>query len=173
MAQTKFGQTDALALVVADYLNSLNSISGALCTPIAAERRFALVTDLALIPEYDKPASVDIFPDVEDTERVGFKNFNSQYAIHLYIQRKTDGTDEEAACALLTQLRSEIIEKLKTVSISVPDAVHPIQEFGIVLLSAKSADRSPGNPAGLYNLARLLQSHVYESDTILVFKVSS
>lgn len=169
MPQVKFGQTDALALAIVDFINDLDG----LCTPVEAERRFAVVSDLASIPEYDSPASIDIFPDIEVTNRTGINNFNSEYAVHLFIQRRTDGTDEEAACALLAQVRSEIIEALKTSKLSVPNAVHPIARLGIVFLHAKSADRMPGNPAGLYNLSRLLQSHVFESDTILVFKVSS
>jgi len=169
MAQTKFGQTDALALAVVDFINELTD----LCTPVEAERRFALVSDVQSIPQYDSPASIDIFPDIEATNRTGANNFNSEYAIHLFIQRRTDGTDEEAACAVLARLRSEIIEELKKSKLSIPNAVHPIAQHGIVFMNAKSADRMPGNPAGLYNLSRLMQSHVFESDTILIFKVSS
>ncbi len=168
--QTVFGQTDALALAVVDFLNTM---SASFCTPISAERRFALVTDLSLIPPFDSPASIDVFPDIENTERKGLSTFTSDYAIHLYIQRRTDGTDEEGACALLAQLRSQIIESLKTAVLSIPNAVHPIAPRGIVLTHARSADRSPGNPAGLYNLARLLEAHVFESDTILMFKAAA
>lgn len=160
----KYGQTDALALAVADFLNELEG----LCTPIEAERRFALVSDLESIPQYDSPASIDVFPDVDATDRTGANNFNSQYAVHLFIQRRTDGTNEEAECAILARLRSEIIEALKTSRLELPNAVHPIARNGIVFIHAKSADRT-----GLYNLSRLLESHVFESDTILVFKVSS
>ena len=173
MAQTTFGQTDSLALVVASFLNTLNATPGSFCTPLAADRRFALVTDLALIPAWGSPASVDVFPDIENTERTGLTTFKSDYAIHIFIQQQTSGTDEEAACALLTQLRSQIIEALKPVRLALPNAVHPLAAGSLVLTHAKSADRSPGNPAGLYNLSRLLDAHVYESDTILIFKAAA
>ena len=165
-----FGQTDALALAVAAFLNSM---APSFCTPIAAERRFALVTDLSLIPASNSPASIDVFPDIENTERKGLSTFTSDYAIHVYLQQRTDGTDEEALCGLLTQLRSQIIEALKTARLALPAAVHPVGAGGLVMTHAKSADRSPGNPAGLYNLARLLDAHVFESDTIVIFKAAA
>ena len=168
--QTTFGQTDALALAVAAYLNTR---SDSFCTNVSAERRFALVTDIALIPAFDAPASVDVFPDIENTERTGFTTFKSDYAIHIFIQRRTDGTDEEAACALLAQLRSEILESLKNLRLAIPNAVHTLAAGSMVMSHAKSADRSPGNPAGLYNLARLLDAHVFESDTIVIFKAAA
>jgi len=167
MPQTVFGQTDALALAVVNWLTD-NAVTFSL--PIAAERRFALVTDLALIPDNTQPVSVDVFPDIEDTERQGMHTFTSSYAVHIFIQQRTDGTDEEAACALLALLRGQIIESLKNARLSIPSAVHPLAAGSLVMTHAKSADRAPGNPAGLYSLARLLQAHVFESDTIVIFK---
>jgi len=170
MAQTTFGQTDSLALAVVAFLNSM---SASFCMPMSAERRFAIVTDLKFIPPYDAPSSIDVFPDIENTERHGQSTFMSDYAVHIFIQQRTDGTDEEAACALLTLLRSQIIESLKNQWLVLANAVHPLAAGSVVMMHAKSADRSPGNPAGLYNLPRLLEAHVYESDTILIFKAAA
>ena len=171
MAQTQFGQTDALALAVAAFLNT-TSASGSFCAPLAAERRFAIVTDLAAIPGFDTPASVDVVPDIENTDRTGLTTWTSDYAIHFFIQQRTDGTDEEALCALLCQLRSQIIEALKGQQFTLPNAVHPVTLGGLVMMHTKSADRRTGNLPGLYDLSRLLQAHVFESDTIVIFKAA-
>jgi hypothetical protein len=170
MAQTTFGQTDSLALAVVAFLNGM---AASFCLPMSAERRFALVTDLSLIPAYDAPVSIDVFPDIENTERHGQSTFTSDYAVHIFIQQRTDGTDEEAACALLTLLRSQIIEALKPQHLALANAIHPLAAGSVVMTHARSADRSPGNPAGLYNLYRLLEAHVFESDTIVIFKAAA
>jgi hypothetical protein len=162
MAQTVFGQTDALALAVSDWINAN---SATFCLPVAAERRFRLVSDLPSIPTTSESVSVDVFPDIEVGERQGISTaFHSEYAIHIYIQQQT-GTDEESQCAILTQLRSEIIEGLKTRAFDLTNAVHPVSR--VFLNHIKNADKE-----GLYSLSRLIEFHVFESDTILIFKAA-
>jgi hypothetical protein len=163
MAQTTFGQTDALALAVVSWL-SQNAAS--FCVPIAAERRFLLMSKLEDIPPATSPASVDVFPDVETSDRLGIAPaFTSQYSIHIFIQQQVGGSPgPETQCALLTQLRSQILAGLKPLMFSLTDAVQPVRN--VFLTQARSADK------GLYNLARLLELNVYESDTILTFKAA-
>ena len=162
--QKVFGQTDALALAIVDWLTAN---SGTFVLPVAAERRFALIDDLPSIPVYNAPASVDVFPDIEVSQRQGISTaFSSEYAVHIYIQQQVGGAaDEEAQCALLAQLRSQIVESLKLRAFQLTNAVHPVPN--VFLAHVKSADK-----AGLYNLARLLELHVFESDTILIFKAA-
>ena len=164
MMPDAFGQTDALALAIVDWLN--NTV-GTLCVPFDAERRFRLIDELPEIPGPSDKASVDVFPDSEASERQGVSTaFQSNYAVHIFIQQKLTGApDEDAQCALLTQLRSQIIEALKLRMFNLTNAVHPVDR--VFLHSIKSADK------GLYNLARLLELHVYESDTLLIFKAAA
>lgn len=163
MTQTTFGQTDALALAVVAWLNA-NAATFSM--PMTAERRFRLIRELPDIPAFDQAASVDVFPDSEQSQRQGISTaFASSYAVHVFIQQQVAGApDEDAQCALLTQLRSEIVEGLKLRMFQLANAVHAVQN--VFLDQLKSAD------SGLYNLARLLELHVYESDTILVFKAA-
>jgi hypothetical protein len=163
MAQTTFGQTDALALEVVAWLNDN---AHEFCLPIVAERRFRLISELGEIPAASASASVDVFPDVDTSERLGVAPaFTSSYTIHVFIQQQVGGNPgPEAQCTLLTQLRSQIIEGLKPLMFSLVNAVHPTQR--VFLTHARSADK------GLYNLARLLELNVYESDTILTFKAA-
>jgi hypothetical protein len=139
---------------------------------VAAERRFRLLDRLEDIPTFNQPASVDVFPDEEKGERQGISTaFASEYAIHIYIQQQVSGaSDEEAQCALLTRLRSEIVEDMKKRAFNLTDAVHPVNN--IFLWRLRNADEN-GPAKGLYNLKRLMNEHVYESDTILVFKASA
>jgi len=159
-----YGQTDALALAVVAWLtaNVDNFI-----LPIATERRFRLIDELPGIPSVSQPVSVDVFPDIEVSERQGISTaFKSTYAIHLFIQQQVSGAaSEDAQCALLTALRSQIIDRLRVRSFNLTNAVHPVN--GVILVHLKSADR------GLYNLNRLLDLHVYESDTILTFRAAA
>jgi hypothetical protein len=157
------GQTDALALAVVAWLNDN---ADDFCVPIAAERRFRLISELEEIPASNTFASVDVFPDSETDERRGIAPvFIASYAIHIFIQQQVGGTPgPEDQCALLTQLRSQILEGIKPLKFNISNAVHPAQN--LILAQAKSADK------GLYNLARLLELNVYESDTILVFKAA-
>ena len=157
------GQTDALALAVVLWLNDH---ADEFCVPITAERRFRLISNLEEIPKAETYASVDVFPDVETNERLGIAPaFKSEYSIHIFIQQQVAGNPgPEAQCALLTHLRSEIVEGLKPLYFSLSDAVRPAQN--VFLSHARSADK------GLYNLERLLNLNVYESDTILTFKAA-
>lgn len=162
---TTFGQTDALALAVVTWLNQN---SATFCVPIAAERRFRLSTELDDIPTAAESASVDVFPDIENSERQGMsKAFSSSYVIHIYIQQQVTGatgeTDEQR-CELLARLRSEIIEALKLRLFTLSNAVHPVPN--VFLAEVKNGDK------GLYGLPRLMQLNVFESDTILVFRAS-
>ena len=176
MAQTTFGQSHALALAVVAWLNS---VSASLCTSVAAEVRFARVTDLSQIPTYDQPASIDVFPDTELRERTksgsgaSLATFTSHYAIHVFIQQRTDGTDEEALCGLLSQLRSEVINLIPAAGLSLPNAVHPLAANQLVFMEAKSVDRGPDGRGALYDIARLEEAHVFESDTIVIFKAAA
>lgn len=160
---SNLGQTDALALAIVDWIVAN---AGSFSLPINAQRRFRLVDELPNIPDYNQPVNVDVFPDVEHSERQGFSTaFASTYAVHLFIQQRVTGAaSEDAQCALLTSLRSQVIESLKLRMFSLENAVHPVN--GLILKHIKSADR------GLYNLQRLLTDHVYESDTILTFRAS-
>jgi hypothetical protein len=128
-----------------------------------------LIDTLTDIPAYNEPASVDVFPDIE----MGHRHdriapvFDSEYAIHIFIQQKVEGAaSEEDQCGLLAQLRSEITEGIKMRVFSLENAVHKVD--GLVLLEIKNADKS-----GLYNLAKLMDLHVFESDTILIFKAAA
>lgn len=161
--QTVFGQTDALALDVAAWLTSQ---ADTFCLPVAAERRFVRQDELKNIPQSDMPVSVDVFPDAEHGKRQGASvAFAGEYIVHLYLQQQVAGSgdEEESRCALLAQLRSQIIEGLKRTQFDLTTAVHPVQS--VIMIEFKSADAK-----GLYDLERLLQKHVFESDTILIFK---
>jgi hypothetical protein len=168
-APPKYGQTDALALAVVARINSL---SGTFCIPVSAERRFRLLDRLKDIPAYNAPASVDVFPDTKAGQRQGISTaFASEYAIHIYIQQQvSDAADEEAQCALLARLESEIVDDIEDVAFNLDDAVHPVKN--VFLWKYYNADEN-GPAKGLYNLKRLMGEHVYESDTILVFKASA
>jgi hypothetical protein len=142
------------------------------CLPIAAERRFALKDDLPNIPKYNQPASVDVVPDIENSDRQGISTaFLSEYAIHIFIQQQLTGSNEEAQCALLTQLRSQILESMKLAVFMLPSAVHPVltPAFPIKIMNVDRGFRGKG----LYSLDRLLQAHVYESDTIVIFRAAA
>jgi hypothetical protein len=165
MAQTTFGQTDSLALAIVAWLNGL---ANSFCIPFAAERRFRIHDDLPNIPTVSDPASVDIFPDAEASHRQGLASiFDSEYAVHILIQQQVgaDDADIEARCAILAQLRSEIVENMKKRMFNLTDAVHPVNR--VFLSEIKSADKD-----GLYSHSRLLQFNVFWSDTILIFKAS-
>jgi hypothetical protein len=178
MPQTTFGQTDALALAVVAWLSAGmfatidNPEQRAFCMPIAAERRFALIDNLTDIPGYLDKVSVDVFPDIETSNRQGISNaFISQYGVHIFIQQQLTGaSDEEAQCSLLTQLRSEIIEGIKLRAFDLTNAVH--QTTKLIAVEIQNVDRG-FRGKGLYSLDRLLQQHVYESDTILIFKAAA
>ena len=163
MAQTTYGQTDSLALGVVEWLNGYP-----FSMPIKAQRRFVRVDDISVLPYVGAPAQIDVFPDIEVCDRQGISTaFSSQYAIYLLIQQRlTNVNDEDAQCSLLTRLRSEIIEGLKSQQILITNAVHPSSQ-GLRIVQVKNADRQ-----GLYDLARLRGQHVYASDTILVFKAA-
>ncbi len=159
-----FGQTDALARAVVEWLN--NHVMD-FCTPIAAQRRFRLIDDLTALPDHESPAAVDVFPGGETGDREGISTaFASSYAIHIVIQQQLSGaSDKEAQCAQLAQLRSEIIEGLKLRAFDLTaTAVHPVKN--VFLAQIRSSDK------GLYNLSKLMELHVFESDTILVFKAA-
>jgi len=163
MPQTIFGQTDALALSIAAWLNTFP-----LSMPIKAQRRFVLIDTASALPDVNSPVQVDIFPDIEICDRQGISQaFASHYAVHLFIQQRlTSAANEDTQCALLTRLRSEIIEAMKPLSFAIPSAVH-VPKQGLYLVQVKNADQK-----GLYDLARLLGQHVYASDTILVFRAA-
>ena len=87
MAQTVFGQTDALALSIAAWLNTFP-----LSMPIKAQRRFVLVDTASALPDVNSPVQVDIFPDIEICDRQGVSPaFASHYAVHLFIQQRLTG----------------------------------------------------------------------------------
>ena len=161
--QTVFGQTDALALDVAAWVTNH---AADFCLPVAAERRFVRQDELKDIPQASMPVSVDVFPASEHGKRQGASvAFAGEYAFHLYLQQQVAGSpdEEESRCGLLAQLRSQIIEGLKRTQFNLTTAVHPVQS--VIMIEFKSADAK-----GLYDLERLLQQHVFESDTILIFK---
>jgi hypothetical protein len=166
MAETTpiYGQTDALAVAVAAWINANPA---KFCLAVAAERRFAMLSEKKDIPQSGDPASVDVFPDTEAAQRQGASTaFASEYAIHLYLQQQLGGpVDREDQCAQLTRLRSELIEGLKSRMFDLTNAVHPVNR--VFLAHLRSADK-----VGLYSLARMMEVGVYESDTILVFKAS-
>lgn len=164
---SSYGQTDALAMAIVDRISTLP-----LCMDVLAERRYRLLDLLPNIPKVGEPVSVGLYPDEERSERQGISTaFASLYAVHVYIQQQvSDAEDEEAQCALLTRLRSEIIEDLKLRAFSLDDAVHPVS--GVFLWQIRNSHEN-GPARGLYNLARLMNDHVYESDTILIFKASA
>jgi len=135
---TAYGQTDALALAIVDWL-TVNAAT--FCMAIAPERRFQLLTDLKDIPTHNEPASIDVFPSFEDSERAGISTaFSSHYAVHIFIQQQVGGAaDPEAQCGLLDQLRSQIVEGVKLRRFQLPDAVHPVQN--VFLSHVRNADR--------------------------------
>ena len=121
-----YGQTDALALDIAERINN---ISATLCLTVNAERRFRLLDILPNIPAVGEPVSVGLYPDEERSERLGISTaFSSLYAVHLYIQQQVSGAvDEESQCALLTRLRSEILDDLRSTLFVLAQAVHPVE----------------------------------------------
>jgi hypothetical protein len=164
VTQSIFGQTDALALAVASWLTSN---SGAFCLPIVSQRRFRLLTHTKDIPTATEAVAVDVYPDTETSEKQGISTaYMSEYAIHIYIQQQTMGGagTEEEQCALLTQLRSQILDAARKLRFDLDDAVHAVR--GVFPVSIKSADK------GLYDMGRLLSDNVYASDTILIFRAS-
>lgn len=175
MPQTTFGQTDALALAIVTWLTAgtfyiigNQASPQPFCINISAERRFHRIDDLKNIPAWNAPASVDVFPDIEMGKREGIAPaFLSEYAVHIYIQQMVAGAvgGEAAQCALLLQLRSQIIEGIKPLRFNLANAVHPV--VNIIPIAVKNADK------GLYGLDRLLNDHVFESDTILIFKAAA
>lgn len=167
-----YGQTDALALAVVEWLTAF---SNSFILPIAAERRFRLMDTLPNIPKYNEPVSVDIIPEIETSEKLGISTaFTSLYSIHLYIQQQVSGAQsEDGRCAMLTALRSQIIARLKALRQGFDlsaTAVEPVSK--VFLKHYRSGDRGPFYGGGLFDLSRLLELHVYESDTILTFKAS-
>ena len=64
--QMIFGQIDALALAVASWLNTNN---GTFCLPVVGKRRFVLID--TQLPDIERPVQVDVFPDVEVSDRQG------------------------------------------------------------------------------------------------------
>jgi hypothetical protein len=165
--QMIFGQTDALALAVASWLNTNN---GTFCLPVVGKRRFVLID--TQLPDIERPVQVDVFPDVEVSDRQGISTaFNSHYAVHLFIQQRLtragvgESVEEDEQCALLAELRSQIIEGIKKRMFQLTNAVTPVGN--VFLWQVKNADHR-----GLYDLGRLLEQHVFASDTILVFKAA-
>lgn len=164
MSQTAYGQTHALANAVAAFVNSGAEL---FCTPCVAEVRFAMLTELTDIPKLTEAASVDVIPDIEISERTGglAPVFASSYAVHVFIQQHVGkGTAEEARCGLLAQLRSEILEGLKRTRFDLATAVRPVN--AVFCTGSKNADK------GLYDLHRLMQFNVFESDTIVTFRAA-
>jgi len=163
--QQIFGQTHALARAVADWINN----STGFCLSVEAETRFHLISELPKIPGVSDPVSVDVFPGGENSDRQGISTaFLSLYTVHVYLQQQLSGgmNEQEAQCALLVQLRSDILEGLKLRKFHLTNAVHPVSNVFLSEIKVVA-----GETLG-YNLARLLQHNVFESDSILVFKAS-
>ena len=174
MTQTVFGQTDALALTIvawmaagAWYYQGQSTNPQSFCIPITPQRRFARRDDLASLPNYQQPALVDVFPGLEHGDSRGTSTaFESQYAIRFCIQQQLTGAaSEEDQCALLSQLRSQIVEGIKTQRFNLTNAVHPVSN--VFLHQIRNADRND-----LYDQNILQNDHVFKSDTILIFKAA-
>lgn len=168
--QTVFGQTTALADAIVAVLNA-----GSFAVEISAARLFARkfalssdgTTDL-VVPDADSAARVDIFPSIEEEDRSGggvTPVFEAKYAVHMLIQQKVGGGDAaEAQVALLMQARSEMIESLKSVGLTVSTAVKPYRPA--VMTAVRSANEGP------YDLLRLERMGCFYSDTVLTWKAA-
>ncbi len=159
-----FGQTDALALAVVDWLVAN---SGSFILPITPQRRFNLLDELPNVPAYNEPVDIDVFADGESSERQGVSTaFTSIYSIHLVLRQQVSGAaNEDTQCSLLTALRSQIIEGLKLRAFSLTNAVHPVNR--VFLVQPKSTDMR------LYDLKLLKDAHTFMSDTILTFRAAA
>lgn len=163
-----YGQTDALAIAIAERI----TVCGTLSLPVTAQRRFRMLDPMTEIPAYDEPVSVFVAPGMERSDRAGISTaFESTYTVHIALQQQISGAaDEEVQCERLMRLRSEILEDLRTRSFQLTDAVHPVTHAFVISVENASENGKVGLP---YNLARLLNDHVFESDTILTLKASA
>ena len=170
--QTIFGQTDALALAVVNYL-TVQQAAGVYMLAIAPARRFALIDTLADLPKYNEAASVSVVPSGESSERNGMSHaFDSTCIVHLVMKQVVAGAaiGEEAQCAKLAAVRSQILDGLRTRALDLDNAVHPVKRVFIVGL--KSAVHNAARGPELYSLDDLMASHVFHSDTILTFRAA-
>lgn len=163
-----YGQTDALAIAVVERINTCSTLS----MQVSAQLRYRLLDPLVNIPGIESPVNVFIAPGSERSVRQGISTaFESTYTLHIAIQQLITGADnEETQCAALMRLRSEIVDDLRQRMFSLTDAVHPVNNVFVVQAeTAAEANRT----SLTYNLARLLNDHVFESDTIVTFKASA
>ena len=164
MAQTVFGQTDALAQAIVAWINTNAAI---FCVAPSAERRFNPLYELPAIPTFEDAPSVDVVPGGIAVHRESLATFTSQYAVNLFIQQQLAGCpDEDELVGLLIQLQSELLESLRTAPLELPNAVHKVKFNQLGFLDSKPGD------GGLYSLPRLREARVFESDTILIFKAA-
>jgi hypothetical protein len=171
--QTIFGQTTALARAVVAVLAAAQT-AGAFAIDIAPYQRFARRVSLAQdgsavlgMPLSTEAAIVDVFPGEEAEDRLtggmtGVVRMTALYGIHILIQRRVDPADAETQMALLMQLRSQVVETVKPLSLKIDDAVKPYKTALVIAL--RSA------PEGTYDLNWLEKYGCFYSDTIFTFK---
>jgi len=161
---TKYGQSDAVAL---ELVAALNDASPSFCLPVAAERKFARVREIAAVSKIGESVAVHVFPGAEQSEVSGISGvYDDTYAVHVLLQQNvtdtTSGGLSESQLALLMKLRAEIIEYVCARRMSCPDAVHPFS--GAIV--AKVAH----GPEGVYDLARIESMNEFYSDVIFTYR---
>ena len=167
--QTIFGQSDALALKVVALLQA-RSDANLFCLTLTASRVFARQMDLDAnaphpIPGIGSPVDVQVFPGHDQADRVGVSGqYDDIYGVHVLLQQQVGaGTAAETQCALLMQLRSQVLEFLMSQAITTTNAVHNFTNSHVF------AHRH-GGKEGIYDLERLEQQHAFYSDVIFTYK---
>ena len=165
MSQTQFGQTVALADNIVAFLTGY---AANFCLPIKAERLFARVFALPDVPATatSQPVLVEIIPNEDIETRNGAStSFAATYSVNALILAKVGaGADAESRCSVLMQLRSQIIESLKKQFFFGAAAVHPFTRA--FLTAARTPEKQ-----GPYLLNRLIEEQVFDSETVLTFRV--
>jgi hypothetical protein len=157
---TALGQTDALATAIVALLEARKTTFAVAITPsLRYERR----TDATEWPDSSSSALVDIFPGNDKEERQGGglqATFLASYEVHLVIQQ-LPGTSPESQISLLRTTRSQILQALKTLGLTVSNAVTPFRPAVLDKIEALEP-----------YILNYLGTSVFISETILTYKAA-
>ena len=171
-SQTKFGQSDALALQVVTLLQGANDNGFTLCGDnytfclnIAPVRQFARKLDLTDIPNIGDPVAVQVFPGHDQSDRDGLGGiYNDTYGVHVLMLQHVAAA-AETQCPWLMLLRSQIAEFLSGQGLTLEAALNRLPSGSLARVVAVRH-----GPEGVYDLARLESTNVFYSDMILTYK---
>jgi hypothetical protein len=166
--QTQFGQSDALALELVDGLNAA-SAAGRFCLRLTASRVFARKMELASLPKIGDPVDVQLFPGHDGADREGISGiYDDTYGVHIVIQQVVvdtpNGGISESQCALLMQLRTQMLDFLMSKRVDTTRAVHNFTNAHV--LACRHGKE------GVYDLLKLEAFNTFYSETILTYKVA-